>query len=125
MSSAPVEADDDPPRPDEALSELDRLVSENVLTAEKAGYARAKLLALKTAVDRARESERIVEERAEGLEARLSADARRAEMHEDDIMAEELRLQEEVERAEAEAIRARDRAETASAEVREAPSTAD
>lgn len=120
MSSGPAEAleDDEPPRPDEALSELDRLVSENLLSAEKAGYARAKLLALKTAVERAKESERVVEERAEGLEARLLADSRRAEMAEDDIMAEELRLQDEVEKAEAEAIRARDRAEAASAEVR-------
>lgn len=120
MSSAPPEAaeDDEPPRPDEALSELDRLVADNLLTAEKAGYARAKLLALKAAVERAKESERIQEERADALEARVLADSRRADMQEDDIMAEELRLQEEVEKAEGEAIRARDRAEVASAEVR-------
>lgn len=116
-SAADVPEDDELPRPDEALSELDRLVAENLLSAEKAGFARAKLLALKTAVERAKESERSTEERADALEARLQADARRAEMHDDDIMAEELRLQEEVEKAEAEAIRARDRAEAASAEV--------
>lgn len=100
-----------------ALNDLDRLVASGQLTAERGGFARAKLLALKAAVEHARQAEREAEEESRALEARLQSDLKAAANAEEGLDVVELRLQEESERAETEANKSRDRVEAVNGEV--------
>ena len=109
-------------RPEVALAEIDRLLSEKRLGAAKAAFAKERLLALKAAVETSAKDLASKEKQQRTLENRLAADAKMldgGELNvEEGVEALEARLQEMLERSEEEANRCRDRAEAASGEAR-------